>query len=112
MCTRPVDALPCLPPNIAAAAGVDASADNESCTWVFKDPQGRLIREVEFSLGLNMPFMFASRVGERRFCSIFATLLVVFRERIGLQEGSRLPAADLPRSTRCCCGAAAQVYRP
>ncbi|KAI7842548.1 hypothetical protein COHA_003785 [Chlorella ohadii] len=42
--------------------GVDASADNESCTWVFKDPQGRLTREVEFSLGLNMPFMFASRV--------------------------------------------------
>ena len=50
--------------DVPTAAGVDASADNESCTWVYKDQQGRITREVEFALGLNMPFMFASRVGE------------------------------------------------
>lgn len=50
--------------DVPTAAGIDVSADIESCTWVYKDQQGRINRDVEFALGLNMPFMFAARVGE------------------------------------------------
>lgn len=52
---------PCSPPAPAAA---DQSADVESCTWVARTSQGHPVRETQFELGINMPYMFATPVGE------------------------------------------------
>ncbi|KAL4439953.1 hypothetical protein ABPG75_002954 [Micractinium tetrahymenae] len=38
--------------------------DLEPCTWVDKNALGQTVRELNFTLGINVPFQFASRVGE------------------------------------------------
>lgn len=38
--------------------------DSESCVWVDQNALGETRRELNFTLGLNQPFQFASRVGK------------------------------------------------